>query len=177
MAIYAHNTLQNPERYIFRGSMAPIEALLIVDPFFNYLFMFILLVLLFTLGARKQGGLWSQAQQGWGMPTGFVTTAPASGPPMAPITSSSNGLPAYLAVAQQKQQQDMAWQQQQHQQQDMAWQQQQQYPQVPQQQQQYPQGQYYYPPQQQQQFSNHESGMVANGFQAPSPPVEGYGQK
>ncbi|GAB1316097.1 hypothetical protein MFIFM68171_06307 [Madurella fahalii] len=147
MAIYADSWLQSPAITTIRPDMAPREAKYIVDSFFDYVFMFVLLVLLFVLGIRRRNGLWSQPQPGWSfnaafnsstLPTGY-TAGPApvpvpTHPPAAgvPVMGTVNGLPAYLAVAQQQQQQ-------QQQQQPQQFQQMYQQP---------PQGYYYYPPQQ-----------------------------
>ncbi len=122
-------------------------VLSIVEPFFDYVFMFIILVLLFTLGVRKSKGLWSQpqGQHGWNYPSvAYMPTAQAGGglpPPMpyhgAEAKPPQQGLPAYLQVAQQQQQA------QQHQQ--FQQQYQQQYQQQQGQQMAPTQGQYYYP--------------------------------
>jgi hypothetical protein len=123
----------------------------IIYPFFDSVFMFIALVLLFALAIRKHRGLWSKPQPEWSYPAPGIVYVPAmmavpvgAPPPGAPggvvmqpqqlPQQPAQNLPAYLQVAQQKQQQEMMQQQQQqYGQQYVA-----------------PQG-YYYPPQQQQQ--------------------------
>lgn len=157
MALYAHVWLGHPIAALFGASDTPLAVRLIVNAFFDYVFMFIVLVLLFTLGIRKRQGLWSQPQPGLVFTAGFNTgTLPAgytmTTAPPPPHPAAANGPPAYMAVAHQQQPQQ--YQQQHYQQpQAMAWQQQQppqgqpMYQQQPQQQ----QGYYYYPPPQQQQ--------------------------
>ncbi len=101
----------------------------IVFPFFDTVFMFILLVLLFAVATRTQRGLWSKPQPAWSYPAPGVVyvpammavpvAAPGQGgvvmqPPQAQLAQQPNqNLPAYLQVAQQKQQQEMMQQQQQ----------------------------------------------------------------
>lgn len=116
MAIYIHTLLEpwlKDRRYY---SWNP-DVELIVQPLFNFIPMFVILVLLFTIGVRKQKGLWSRPQPGWSFTAALNTTvapaapaghvpvpmahAPAAAQPVAP----TQGLPAYLAVAQQLQQQ------------------------------------------------------------------------
>ncbi|KAK4126973.1 hypothetical protein N657DRAFT_640856 [Parathielavia appendiculata] len=95
----------------------------IVQPLFDFVFMFVLLVLLFTLAVRKRTGLWSQPQQEWHYPTVVYVPAipgqpmpagamPAQQQQQQPIPAQlqpmhmqqpNQGLPAYLQVAQQKQ--------------------------------------------------------------------------
>jgi hypothetical protein len=89
-----------PPRY--NGSTSPLVLYNIVEPFFDYVLMFVILVLLFSLAVKKRNGLWSQPQQGWNYPT--VMYVPAQVAPVpAPGQQPAQGLPAYLQVAQQQQ--------------------------------------------------------------------------
>jgi hypothetical protein len=108
-----------PSRYTYS---TPPAVYNIVEPFFDYVFMFVILVLLFSLAVRKRNGLWSQPQQGWNYPTVMYVPAqvapmPAPGqqPMAAPMQQQqqqpTQGLPAYLQVAQQQQAQQTAPQQ------------------------------------------------------------------
>ncbi|KAK3897779.1 hypothetical protein C8A05DRAFT_19520 [Staphylotrichum tortipilum] len=151
MSLLIHYNLVDPIGY------TPSYVFDIIYTMFDTVFMFIALVILFALAIRKYLGLWSKPQPGWSYPgpgivyvpammavpvagPGGVVMQPQQQPQQQPLQPAQN-LPAYLQVAQQKQQQEMQQQQQQ---------QQQQYGQP-----QYgqpmaaPQG-YYYPPQQQQ---------------------------
>jgi hypothetical protein len=110
MAIYIHVYLAN----------RVVEPVIInvVEPFFDHVFMFVLLVLLFTLAVRKSKGLWSQphGQSGWNYPTvAYMPTAQVAGggvPVPMPYHGAAvqhhqptPGLPAYLQHQQQQQQQ------------------------------------------------------------------------
>ncbi|SPQ26763.1 85cdf562-f45b-45db-9785-5f16b4bb7273 [Thermothielavioides terrestris] len=151
MAIDAAAFLSDPTRAVIDGDMVPAAVGIIVEPLFDVVPMFVLLVLLFALTIRKAGGLWSRPQPGWTpyvvapypavVPVAYapqqqqqqaggvpVQAAPV---PMQMAPQPGQPLPAYLQVAQQK-----AWQQQQQQQQQA--------------QQQPQQGGFYYPAQPQQ---------------------------
>lgn len=113
----------------------------IVEPFFEFVCTFVLFVLLFVLAVRKHKGLWSVARSDWAFtaaapvvyyaPPGTVPVVPvpvqyppatvfAPGAPGGEVNAgaggqptAAQGLPAYLAVAQQKQQAMMQQQQRQ----------------------------------------------------------------
>ncbi|KAH6842711.1 hypothetical protein B0I37DRAFT_202135 [Chaetomium sp. MPI-CAGE-AT-0009] len=148
MAIYAHGYLGNPLQALLDGSTLEPAVDWIVDTFFNFTPMFVLLVILFALAIRTNKGLWSQPQPGWGYPT--VTYGPPMPYPpgqvpvgVVPVQPQymqqqpAQGIPAYLQVAQQQQgQQGYYYYPQPIQQQPQQMQQQQQQPQQMQQQQQ-----------------------------------------
>jgi hypothetical protein len=100
-----------PPRY--NGSTSPLVLYNIVEPFFDYVLMFVVLVLLFSLAVKKRNGLWSQPQQGWNYPTVMYVPAQVAPMPAAPgqhpagavpmQQQATQGLPAYLQVAQQQQ--------------------------------------------------------------------------
>ncbi|KAK4039064.1 hypothetical protein C8A01DRAFT_36964 [Parachaetomium inaequale] len=139
MALFIHSSLIDLDKTNRQRTVTPLYVSWIVGPFFDFVLMFILLVILFSLAVKKRKGLWSQPQQqGWAYPT--VVYVPAAGVypqgqvqpgGVMPGQQQQQGLPAYLQVAQQQQQQ-----QQQQPQQQMA---------------QGQQGYYYYPQQQPQQ--------------------------
>jgi len=81
----------------------------IVDPIFNVWFFFVVLVLLFVIGMRKQNGLWS-SQQGWNMGAGpkpAIVQQPSYmyGQPPQPTTYGAGAPVAYAHPQQQQQQQ------------------------------------------------------------------------
>ncbi|KAK4238354.1 hypothetical protein C8A03DRAFT_15175 [Achaetomium macrosporum] len=145
MAINAAVYLGNPARYVVYGTDVDPAVIFVVEPFFNFVFMFVILVLLFCLGIRKSRGLWSSPQSGWNLPMPVAFLPPGQGVPMAapqqmpmpmpmPMqqptmqgAQGTQGLPAYLQYHQQQQQQQPQPQPQQ-----------------------VPQGYYYYPQPQQQ---------------------------
>ncbi|KAL2259524.1 hypothetical protein VTK26DRAFT_6781 [Humicola hyalothermophila] len=173
MAMYARYNLSETTTTSWTAVELQRIVSLIIEPFFNYTCMFVILVLLFTLGIRKAKGLWSVPQPGW--PLGSVVyyapgtvpvvpaqqyqqyppeqaQAPAPGAHGAPPMQPTPGLPAYLAFAQQQQMEKQQQQQQQQQPGQMYYMPQQQ----PHQQQQY----------QEQQPQQHQGAQVANGFQS-----------
>lgn len=140
----------NVHVYVASHIDVPQVVLSVVEPLFDYVLMFVLLVILFSLAIRKRKGLWSQPQMGWNYPSvAYMPTAqgapmqvpmpmPYQGAGVVPPTQQMQptpGLPAYLQVAQQ---QEWQKQQQQHQMQQQQGQQA------------APQGYYYYPQQTQQ---------------------------
>ena len=156
----------NVHIYVANHIDVPQVVISVVEPFFNHVFMFVVLVLLFSLAIRKRQGLWSQPQSGWNYPSvAYMPTAQgqpvhmqmpmpyqgAGGVPTQQMHQPTPGLPAYLQVAQQQEWQKQ--QQQQQQQQPQAQQQQQQGQQVP------PQGYYYYPQQTQQPMPAYQQGQ------------------
>jgi len=125
MAINIHANLINIAAAITTGSDESLAVGWIVSPFFDFVPMFVILVILFSLAIRKHKGLWSQEQPDWVYPA--VMYVPAVYPPgqmqggMVPVQQQpymqqqqpqqqqpmqpTQGLPAYLQVAQQKQMQ------------------------------------------------------------------------
>jgi ABC-type multidrug transport system fused ATPase/permease subunit len=140
---------------IFAEGYVDLAVTFIVEPFFNFTLMFVVLVMLFALAIRKATGLWSKPQPDWAYPTvTFVHTMPyppgqvpvgmvPGQPQYMPQQQPMQGVPAYLQVAQQQQGQQQGYyyypqptqqqpQQMQQQPQQMQQQQQQQQPQQPQ---------------------------------------------
>jgi hypothetical protein len=114
MAIFAHGYLGNPLLSLSVGPAIDPAVDWVVDAFFNFTPMFVLLVILFALAIRTNKGLWSQPQPGWGYPT--VTYGPPMPYPpgqvpvgVVPVQPQymqqqpAQGVPAYLQVAQQQQ--------------------------------------------------------------------------
>jgi hypothetical protein len=161
MSINAATYLGNPARYVLYGTDVDPAVIYVVFPFFNFVFMFVILVLLFSLGIRKSKGLWSSPQGlNLPMPVAFLPhPIPGQGGPMPmqmpmqqPAQGGAQGLPAYLQYHQQQQQQQQA-----------------------------PQGYYYYPQQpapmyhqqqqggHQQQFDEQKGPAAAQTESAPAP--------
>ena len=80
MAISATYTLATIHR------VSPIYVDLVVRPLLDALPMFVLLILLFIIGNRKQRGLWSTAQPQWGVAgiTAAASYAPGGAAPQQP---------------------------------------------------------------------------------------------
>jgi hypothetical protein len=100
MALWIHYYLEVV--VTVKASEARYPVFYVVSPIFNFLFMFILLVLLFTLAIRKphNGGLWSVAhqEQVWAAPGAYPGPAMAYNNGMAPAYAPG-GAPAYPAAA------------------------------------------------------------------------------
>ncbi|KAL1835807.1 hypothetical protein VTJ49DRAFT_6038 [Mycothermus thermophilus] len=132
-AIDIHYYLTDVEGAVYYGVDVPLAVTFIVQPFFNHVFLFVLLVLLFVLAVRKRNGLWSQPQPEWNYPSvvyvpqqyavgvvpvqavpvqqvqpGTQPYPPQQQPPQQAYPQQqqpNTALPAYLQYAQQQQQQ------------------------------------------------------------------------
>jgi hypothetical protein len=116
MAIFAQGYLSNAPRAVTIGPAIEPAVDWIVESFFNFTLMFVLLVILFALAIRTHKGLWSQPQPEWGhqtvvygppmpYPPGQVPVGMVPAQPQYVQQQPMQGMPAYLQVAQQQQQQ------------------------------------------------------------------------
>ncbi|KAH6617128.1 hypothetical protein F5144DRAFT_596192 [Chaetomium tenue] len=106
---------------IFAQGYVDLAVVYIVEPFFHFTLMFVVLVMLFALAIRKATGLWSKPQPDWAYPTvTYVHTMPYP-PGQVPVgmvpgqpqymqqQQPMQGMPAYLQVAQQQQGQQQGY--------------------------------------------------------------------
>jgi hypothetical protein len=131
MAIYIHLNLIEVD--IFSPRVVPLEVDWVVRPFFDCIFMMVVLILLFALATRKRRGLWSQPPPASGYPAVVYVGPdgqPMQGVPVAvqpqqyqqypqqqqqqyqqypqqqvPMQQQPGGMPAYLQFAEQQKQQ------------------------------------------------------------------------
>lgn len=117
MAIFTQGYLSQLARAVTIGTGIEPAVDLIVEPFFNFTIMFVILVMLFALAIRKANGLWSRPHPEWAYPGMAVVHTVHYPPGQVPVgmvpgqpqymqqQQPAQGLPAYLQVAQQQQQQ------------------------------------------------------------------------
>lgn len=124
MAIFVQGYLSQPARALRHPGVEP-AVTSIVEPFFNFTLMFVILTMLFALAIRKAKGLWSKPRPEWAYPgVTFVQTThyPPGQVPVGMMPGQPQymqpqymqqqpmqqqpmqGVPAYLQVAQQQQQ-------------------------------------------------------------------------
>jgi hypothetical protein len=116
MATFVQAYLSQPARTLsYNPSIEPVVSM-IVEPFFSFTIMFVVLVMLFSLAIRKAKGLWLNPHPEWAYPTvtyvhtthypqGPVPVGMMPGQPQYMQQQPMQGVPAYLQVAQQQQQQ------------------------------------------------------------------------
>ncbi|KAL2172671.1 hypothetical protein VTG60DRAFT_4117 [Thermothelomyces hinnuleus] len=119
MSIYIDLNLANITLAVLGRVIRDPAINLIVGPVFTFIPMFVILVMLFSLGIRKRKGLWSQPPPEWNYPPMVVIPTAYPVMPVQPLQQPQQpqqfmpqqyqqqqpvqGLPAYLQVAQQKQ--------------------------------------------------------------------------